>query len=299
MKKTLKDWFIAMRPWSFPASSMPVVATLCYLYWAGHTVDWVGGVWALVAIVAFHAAGNTWSDYFDFKHRVDASDTYGVKTLTSGQFSPKEIFCLSLGLLAVALLLGVGLLCYTDWSLLYVGLGGVVCTLLYPALKYRALGDVVIFFAYALLPVSGTSYVATGVFHPMALWLVLPIGLITVAILHANNTRDVYTDERAGIHTLPMRLSLAQAVVVYKVEVLFPFLWIAVCVACGVFPLWSLLVLLAFKPAWVNAQLMSDFVKKGRESIASLDERTAKLQLMFSVLLALSFGLAVIDGIPF
>ena len=32
-KHSLKDWMIAVRPWSFPASSMPVVVTLAYLYW--------------------------------------------------------------------------------------------------------------------------------------------------------------------------------------------------------------------------------------------------------------------------
>ena len=28
MKHTFKDWFLATRPWSFPASAMPVLVTL-------------------------------------------------------------------------------------------------------------------------------------------------------------------------------------------------------------------------------------------------------------------------------
>ena len=37
-KHSLKDWMIAVRPWSFPASSMPVVVTLALsvLDAAGH-----------------------------------------------------------------------------------------------------------------------------------------------------------------------------------------------------------------------------------------------------------------------
>ena len=109
-KHSLKDWMIAVRPWSFPASSMPVVVTLAYLYWMRQDINWVNGIWALLNIIVFHAAGNTWSDYFDYKHKVDARDTFGAKTLTDGMFTPREIYRLSMALLAVALVAGVGLL---------------------------------------------------------------------------------------------------------------------------------------------------------------------------------------------
>ena len=170
-KHSLKDWMIAVRPWSFPASSMPVVVTLAYLYWMQQDINWVNGIWALLNIVVFHAAGNTWSDYFDYKHKVDARDTFGAKTLTDGMFAPREIYGLSMALLAVALVAGVGLLWRTGLPLLYIGIGGAACSLLYPPLKYRALGDVVIFLAYALLPTLGTCYVATGVVDWNVLWI--------------------------------------------------------------------------------------------------------------------------------
>ena len=149
-KHPFSHWMVAVRPWSFPASAMPVMVTLAYLYWAGHDVNWINGLWALANIIVFHAAGNTWSDYYDYKKGVDAQDTFGVHTLTSGMFTPREIYRLSLCLLAVALLGGVGLLLRTGLPLLYVGAGGLLCTVLYPALKYRAWGDAVIFVAYAL-----------------------------------------------------------------------------------------------------------------------------------------------------
>ena len=106
-KHSLKDWMIAVRPWSFPASSMPVVVTLAYLYWMQQDINWVNGIWALLNIIVFHAAGNTWSDYFDYKHKVDARDTFGAKTLTDGMFTPREIYRLSMALLAVALVAGI------------------------------------------------------------------------------------------------------------------------------------------------------------------------------------------------
>lgn len=271
---------------------MPVAVTLAYLYWMQHDVNWVNGVWALLNIVVFHAAGNTWSDYFDYKHRVDREDTHGVKTLTGGMFRPQEIFILSLSLLALALAVGIGLLLRTGLPLLYIGIGGALCTLLYPPLKYRALGDVVILVAYALLPMLGTAYVATGVMDWNTMWVALPVGLITVAILHANNTRDMQTDVRANIHTLAMTIGSRAAVLLYCLEVLFPFGWIAGCAAGGIFPWWTLLVLPALLPALGNVRMMARYPVAGMEGISQLDELTAKLQLLFSFLFALSFVIA-------
>lgn len=291
-KHSLKEWVIAVRPWSFPASAMPVVVTLAYLYWCRQEIDWLNGIWALLNIIVFHAAGNTWSDYFDHKYKVDAKDTFGVRTLTDGVFTPREIYWLSLSLLAFALVAGIGLLVRTGMPLLYIGIGGAACTLFYPSLKYHALGDVVILFAYALLPTLGTCYAATGAMDWGVLWIALPVGLITVAILHANNTRDIRTDARARISTLAMKLGGKSSMYLYCAEVLFPFGWLAGLVASGTFPWTTLLVGLALPPAIGNVRIVSQFPKKGEGAIARLDELTAKLQLLFSLLFAFSFVIA-------
>ena len=55
-KHSMRDWITAVRPWSFPASAMPVVATLGYLFATHDNINWVNGVWALVNIIVFHAA---------------------------------------------------------------------------------------------------------------------------------------------------------------------------------------------------------------------------------------------------
>lgn len=297
-KHTLKEWIIAVRPWSFPASAMPVIVTLGYLLWKSgdahppFTIHWGYGIWALVNIILFHAAGNTWSDYFDFKKSVDAEDTYGVRTLTGKMFTPEEIRRLSAILLAVAAAGGAALLALTGLPLLWIGIGGLACTLLYPAMKYMALGDLVIFIAYAILPTLGTSYAATGSVMWDSLWLAPPVGLITVAILHANNARDTATDRRAQIRTFAMSVGQLASRAIYYAEILIPFAWIAVCCAAGVFPLWSLLVMAALFPAAAGIRTMGRSKKEGMSAIRSLDEATARLQMVFSLLFTISFILA-------
>ncbi|WP_251619871.1 prenyltransferase [Odoribacter lunatus] len=292
-KHPLKEWILATRPWSFPASAMPVIVTWVYLYGLHAGVNWENGIWALVNIVLFHAAGNVWSDYFDYRKGVDTVDTFGATTLTSGKFSPGEIFSLGLGLLGVAVLLGVGLLIRTGLPLLWIGLGGIFCTLLYPFFKYRALGDVIIFMAYALLPSWGTSYVILGFIDMQVYWVAVPIGLITVAILHANNTRDVVTDVQAGIKTFAICTGYSVARRVYAVEILFSFVWIGIGIVMGYFSWWTLLVMVVFPLAWGNVRLMLSSAREEVGNIAHLDEKTAQLQLAFSSVLSLALLVSI------
>lgn len=295
MRHTSKEWFLATRPWSFPASAMPVLVMLFYLFWNGAEIHWGYGIWALLNIVVFHASGNTWSDYFDYKKGVDADDTYGNKTLTSGQFASSEIRNLALGLLLFASVFGVTLIFLTGLPLLYIGIGGVICTMLYPFFKYRALGDVTIFMAYSFLPTIGTSYVATGAVD-WSWWVVgIPVGLITVSILHSNNLRDTATDKRAGITTFASIVGAKISVVLYLLEVLVPFVSVAVCVVLKYLPVWTLLALVALKPAISACKSMVMFKKTGDNGlIANLDQSSAQLQLAFGLLLTVGLVLGAL-----
>lgn len=291
-KHSLKEWIMATRPWSFPASSMPVLVTLFYLYWIDCNVNWYIGIWAIINIMAFHAAGNTWSDYKDYKKGVDRDDTIGGISITSGQFKAEEIKHLAFIILAASTLSGIMLVICTGLPTLYIGIAGFLLTIIYPWTKYHALGDLNIFLTYSLLPILGTSFVSTEKIYPEALWISIPIGLITVGILHSNNIRDTEHDKRAGINTFAMLTGGNIASYIYCFEVLFPFLWIMICIAIGVLPTWSILVLLALKPAINNTRKALKYKQDGAKTFIGIDEKTAQLQLVFSLLLTISLIIA-------
>ena len=293
-KHSFKAWVLATRPWSFPASAMPVLVTLVYLGWCGYAIDWMSGIWALLNIVVFHAAGNTWSDYFDYKRGVDREDTIGGMSIVSGEFQACEIKRLAWCLLSVAVVAGVLLMLHVGLPVLYFGLAGCVLILLYPWLKYHALGDLDIFLTYSVLPILGTSYVVTGDLRTESIWLMLPIGLITVGILHVNNARDIEQDSRAGIKTFAMLIGKKASVYFYLVELLLPFVCILVAAICGAMPWWSLVVVIALKPALDNCRAMLRFPTEGMKALIGIDEKTAQLQLMFSLLLSISLFVAAI-----
>ncbi|HBJ76895.1 MAG TPA: 1,4-dihydroxy-2-naphthoate prenyltransferase, partial [Porphyromonadaceae bacterium] len=202
LKKTLKDWFIVTRPWSFPVSIVPIVASIAYLYWmgqdAGYTFYWTRALIALLSMIMFHAGGNLISDYMDYKRGVDREGIVCVQTLVSGLFTSREVFLLGLIFLSMATLLGLYLAYVCGLPILILGIIGLCTTSFYSYFKYRALGDLIIFCNFAVLPIIGMSFVFVGEFIPSILTLILPVGLITVAVLHINNTRDILPDAQAG-----------------------------------------------------------------------------------------------------
>ncbi|MCR5180462.1 MAG: prenyltransferase [Bacteroidaceae bacterium] len=292
MKHSFKDWVLATRPWSFPASTMPVVVTITWLWSRGYDVNWFFALWTLINIIFVHAAGNVWSDIADYRSGVDADDTYGVRQLVDGQFTIQEFRRLSVTLNIIAVVGGLLLVGLTGPTLLYIGMAGIALSLLYPRLKYAALGDVVIILCYSLLPMTGTSFIVSGAIHWEVLWLAVPIGLITVAILHANNVRDIETDQRAHIHTFPMLTGRRFGAWLYAFEVLVPFLWLLGLMICRVEPWWLGTAFLAMPIAVGNARTILAWEREGKAYYATLDERTAKLQLLFSLLLVVGLILS-------
>lgn len=289
MKHSMKEWMIAVRPWSTPASAMPIIATLTFLFWKGSEINWLYGLWALIGMILFHYAGNIWSDWFDYRKKVDTEDTFGAKTLTTGMFTSKEIMGLAVGLLVVAIACGVGLAIATGLPLLWIGLAGTVCAVLYPLLKYNALGDLDIILTFAFLPTLGTSYAATGVIDWSVLLIALPVGLITDGILHCNNTRDIATDRRAGIRTMAMGLGTKVSAWLYIFEMTFPFVWICVCAIIGILPLHTFVVFLTLPIAIGCAKTMNKSAAQDDHTLLSdLDVRTAQLQMLFSALLSIA-----------
>lgn len=286
MKKlTFADWVIATRPWSFPASVMPVMVSSVWMFVSGHSVNWWLALAAVVNIVLVHAGGNVWSDYHDFRRGVDREDTFGVKILTSGQFTPKQVWWLSVSLQVAAVAMGLVMVWLTGLTLLLFGIAGIALSLLYPPLKYHALGDVVILLCYAVLPMLGTTFIVGGTVVPQVLWLAVPVGLITVAILHANNTRDIETDARAHIHTFSMLTGRSVAIWFYVVELLVPYLWLLGLVLGGWLAWPALTALLSLPLAVGNVRQMFLCRSEGIKPMVRLDEATAKLQLAFSLLL--------------
>lgn len=303
-----KNLLIATRPWSFPVSISPVLLTGLYVwddavaaFSTSHTV-WML-LWTLVAMVLFHAASNLWSDVFDYRQGVDTDPSVGSPTITGGLLTERQTLVYALVLLSIALVNGILLMCFVGLPLFLFGLAGLVLILCYPWLKYHALGDLDILITFGVLPTLGTAYVLTGSLLWSSLWITPVFATITVAVLHANNTRDCQRDGNARITTLAMLLGTRLCQWKYYVEIWLPLLWTALCVTLTyTLPQseanprfhWLLLAvaLIASLPAVGNTRQMVQLSRGG--SINTLDQNTAKHQLVNTFCMTLAFILHIL-----
>ena len=278
------------RYWSFTVSTMPLIVTFAYLFAKGlvpsGALPWLILALSLLGVVLLHSAGNLLSDWSDFRSGVDNEDAYAVRNLVFGEFQPKEYLTLSVVLFVLGSLVGLGIVALSGIGVLYVGLIGVVCTALYSFLKYHALGDADVFIIFGVLTVLGLAYAVTGMWCWDALVLSLPIGIITVSVLHANNTLDIPSDKAAGIKTFAMVIGEKPSVLLYCCYMVLPFLCVIAAVIAGMLPPLSLVCLLAGIKAYHNFKRASNYRTIGREAIKGLDFCSSQLQLQFSLLLA-------------
>ena len=286
-KPTLKDWIIAVRPWSFPASSMPALVVFIYVFFLSRqdsiTVNWWFGVLSIIGAIIFQATGNLISDYFDYKWKVDREDTYGSsRLLVEKLFHPKTILYYGLSFLLIGIFLGLFLFSKTGMPLLYIGIIGVIAAVFYHQFKYRALGDFLIFIVYGPLIALGTFYAMTSSLDWKIIALSLPLSCITVDILHANNTRDITHDRRANIKTFAMLIGIKASIVEYKALIYAAYLLLIALVSIGILHWITLSVLITFPIALSNCRIMEKASIDQPTNIVDLDVKTAQLQLAFS-----------------
>ena len=290
----LKHWFIATLPWSFPASASPALIAISYVFYLYKTgviteINWVYGVLAFFGAIILHAAGNLIGDYHDYMSGVDRIEKTGpVRLLVTGVFKPKTILYYGYAMLLLGIAIGIYLLINTGLPLLFIGLVGVISATLYYKFKYVALGDVVIFVSFGMGIALGTAYVMTEILIWNILLVAAPAGLLIVAILHANNTRDMLQDKEAKIRTQAMNLGIEGAQVMYQTILLVAYMLVAVAVVLHFLHPLAFLTLISLPFAVKNIKLMKTATIQDLAKIQFLDTYTAKLVLMFSVLLSVA-----------
>jgi len=201
-------WWLGVRPRTLGAGLVPVIVGTA----AAGEVIW----WRLVA-AAFVAAGlqigvNLANDYFDGVRGVDTHERVGPPRLTqSGAATPRAVLVAALLSIAVAGFAGLALAIATRPVLvLVIGGLGILAALLYSGgprpYAGLGLGEVMVFVFFGLAATCGTTFVMVETVTAASWWCGAVMGLLAVAILEANNIRDIGTDEAAGKRTLAVRL---------------------------------------------------------------------------------------------
>ena len=79
----------------------------------------------------------------------------------------------------------------------------------------------------------------------------------------------------------------------YAIEVLFPYVWLLGLAVCGIASWWLLIAFFSLPIAVGNVRAIMIYKKQDNDMCAQLDEKTAQLQLIFSLLMIIGMILSV------
>ena len=291
-------WLRAVRAFSFTASLMPVLVG-AMLAVSAESVRWELLPLVALASVLLHAGTNLVSDAGDFARGVDREGSHGGSgVLVEGLLTARAVLRGGLALLAAGAALGLVMAWIRGPVVLYLGLAGVGGGYFYGGkpfgYKYIALGDPLVFALMGPLMVIGAYYVLAGGFAMRVLYASLPVGFLVTAILHANNLRDIAHDRRAGVRTLANVLGLTGAKVEYFLLVGAAYVAVIIMVAAEQIGPWCLLVLLSLPAAIRNLHRIGKARLDATERIATMDVRTARMHMVFGILLSAGLGLSAV-----
>ncbi len=286
---TAAQWLEGARPRTLPMALAPVIVGSAAAFGLGAFRP-LHAVLAAVVAVLLQVGVNYANDYSDGIRGTD-DDRVGPLRLTgSGAARARDVkyaafACFGLAMAAGALLV----LLSQAWFLLLVGIGCIAAAWGYTGGKnpygYLGLGDIFVFVFFGLVATLGTTYTQAGQLSAPAWIGAISTGLISMALLMANNVRDIPTDREAGKLTLAVRLGDTPARISYV-------MMLAAAVLLPLFLIdgypWVLLVLLLIPAGLMPSWLM--LKGKKRRSLIPVLKQTSLINLGFSLL----FGLGIV-----
>ncbi len=294
-------WWRGARPRTLGAGLVPVVVGVAA---AGHVVVW-RLLAALVVTAGLQIGVNFANDYFDGVRGVDTHERVGPPRLVaSGAASSRAVLGASLVSLGLAAVSGLALALATSPVLiLVIGALALAAALLYSGgprpYAGLGLGEVMVFLFFGLMATCGSAYVMVETVPAAAWWCGTVLGLFAVAILVANNLRDIPTDEAGGKRTLAVRLGDRRTRQLYRACMISAFATIAIGVSVFIasesigITQWSLFGLAAWPLAIRPMERVG--TATGRDLIPVLTG-TALVHAVCGLLMALGLGLS---HIPF
>jgi 1,4-dihydroxy-2-naphthoate octaprenyltransferase len=299
-------WWIASRPYSLTASTMPVIfGTAMAVIIGGAEMHWFRFAAAFAGMVALHVGANLLNDGIDFKRGFDRRVNPVSGAVVRGWITPRRAFAVAGALFAVGSALGAVLVAVAGLPVLWIGLVGVVIGFLYSAgpfaLKYHAVGDLAVFLDFGILGAMGAWAVQTGQLSWIpALWAI-PMSLLVIGILHANNWRDIDFDTAGGAKTMASLLGDRLSVAYYGLLVYSPYvvvLAIIVLSRLGVGPKMPLTFFITFLTLPLAVRLMRCALGRNTNAdpapFRSLDGATGQLNLAFGLLSTAALVLAAV-----
>lgn len=245
----ISRWLISTR---FAAIIMTVTSVAITGFLAAR--DGVFDLWmfllVMIGLIFAHTTNNLLNDYTDYSRGIDKDnyfrEQYGPHPLGKG-FMTRQRLLLSAAINGIiALAAGIALLFLRGGLVLPLMIAGAIFVLFYTyPLKYIALGEIVMLFAWGPLMVGGGYYVMSGVWNWNVALAGLAYSLGVTATLFGKHIDKIREDKSKGVYTMPVVLGEKLARYVALGMFALQYLVLLLLIINGYFSLFVLVVLLA------------------------------------------------------
>ena len=257
----------------------------------------------LIAVITTHLGSNLINDYADSRSGGDWKDTTfygffgGSKIIQENIFPERFFFLASILCLAVAGFC-VGILSIMSKSLSVMGFYFFILVLAWSysekplRFSYRRMGEIIIFILFGPALVMGGYYLQTGIFPAWKSFLLsLPPGILTMAILFANEVPDFNEDIQTRKYTLVSLCGVKNAYYMYTALIVLFYGSVALNVFFGTLGLFSLstiiVILLPLNAVMLLRNAYTDKVKLVQSSKMTILFHTITMSIMIADILLL------------
>lgn len=246
MEMSWRDWLKLSRPQFHSVGGLPFILGLTLSWRTGNPINWPVFLLGLLVVILIMLAAYYGGEAYDIQ---EDSTTWseggnpfsgGSGMVVKGRITPQQAKQASLTAFFAAILLGIFIqfgLKTGPWTL-PLGLTGALAGYFYstPPLRWvkRGFGELLIGFCYGWLPVATAFYLQTGSFHPLILWLSIPIGCTIFNVILLNEFPDYQGDSEAGKRNLVVRLDRDYASKIYGVVTLLAWISLMVSTLAGI-----------------------------------------------------------------
>ncbi len=292
---TVGQWIQGARPRTLPTAVSPVLVGTGAAIGDG-TVSPGRALLALLVAVALVVGVNFANDYSDGirgtdDDRVGPLRLVGSKAAEATAVRTAAFICFSVAGLAGLTLVSLS----RQWWWIAVGVACVAGAWFYTGGRrpygYAGLGEVAVFVFFGPVAVLGTAVTQSRSISALAILASIGVGLLTCAVLVANNLRDIEGDEAVGKRTLAVLLGATDTRRLYVALVTVPFLLSAL----GALRNWPMLLALLAAPLAVVQARRVLAGADGRALIRVLGQ-TGMLLLAWSVTTAVGLALSGVVG---
>jgi 1,4-dihydroxy-2-naphthoate octaprenyltransferase len=252
---------------------------------------WLPMLAAALGAAFIQIGTNLFNDVGDFLRGTDTPGRLGPKRATAeGWLLPGKVKAGAWLSFALAFLCGIYLVWHGGWPIVAIGLASLTAGWAYTGgpkpIAYGPLGEVFVFIFFGLVAVGGSYYLQTLSLTPMALLASALVGFHAAAVITVNNFRDLDGDAKNGKNTLAVRLGRPATRLTYAVEILAPYTLLPLLAGLG----WPCALPLLSLP--LALKLIHRFHHEAPGPVFNnILAATAGLQLVFALLLTLSFAI--------